>query len=106
MLANLSFNLSYSVWLTNYQNLEELGDDENEQAYALLDELETIILRHVPCSADEAVSVLNVVKVNVETGSRSDGLDVVALANVIEALPRLTMLGLQSTKSTERATAA
>lgn len=52
------------------------GDDE------LIDRLESIILRHIPTSGEEAATMLDVVAASVSTGERCDGLDIVAISTV------------------------
>ncbi|WP_426022772.1 hypothetical protein [Brevundimonas sp. PWP3-1b1] len=104
MGQSISFDLSYSVWLNNYQTAEEIGEDDSG-AFAALEELEKFILRHVPRCLNEAVSVLNVVKVNVEMGGRSDNLDVAALANIMKALTSLAAVS-DSPKSVVTSSAA
>ena len=105
MGQSLSFDLSYSVWLTHHQQAEEIGR-EDDDAFAILEELEAFILRHVPRCLDEAASVLNVVRANVETGGRTDGLDVAALVNVMTMLTGVSALGGQGPLAHSQATAA
>ncbi len=83
MAQGMPFQTTFSVWVNNYQSETEPDD----VAFEAMESLEKSLLRHVPTSLDEVVSVLRILRINIELGGRSDGLDEIALTNVINSLP-------------------
>ncbi|RZJ00361.1 MAG: hypothetical protein EON90_07525 [Brevundimonas sp.] len=69
-----------AVQLLQEDETNEGGDTD------VLDKLERIVLSHVPQSASEALEILAVLRSNIETGQRSDELDLQACDNLTEWL--------------------
>jgi hypothetical protein len=83
MAQSMPFESTFSVWVSNYESETEPDD----VAFEAMEALERSLLRHVPTTLEEVMSVLRILKINIQLGGRSDGLDEIALANVIGSLP-------------------
>lgn len=65
---------------TAWRQLRDVAEDEPQLDE--LDQIEVALLRTPPQSVPEAANLVEIVRLNVIAGGRSDGLDVQALHNV------------------------
>lgn len=72
-MSILSFQQAYDLWS---------GRDLLDEADIHLDIAEEAILKNPPASPREAVAIADVLLENLETGLRSDGLDLAALRQI------------------------
>lgn len=70
---------SFSQAIEQFSNLSVSADDA---AYRAVENLERVILDHVPKTLAEAVAMLDVIIPEVSLGGRTDGRDVKALESI------------------------
>jgi hypothetical protein len=70
---------SFSQAIVQFSNLSVSADDA---AYRAVENLERVILDHVPKTPAEAVAMLDVIIPEVSLGGRADGRDVKALQSI------------------------
>lgn len=67
----------FSEQAARWRSLYDAGDDTEE-----FNELEIRLLGHMPTSASEAATILDILILSLEGGERSDGADVEALKSL------------------------